>query len=503
MKDYPQKKLADAYKEDGIINYRHIIMCPGHLVEKWKTELQREIPYAKPVIIENFQQLVWLRGEGRERSNGKEFYIFSKEFLKFSYQRMPTPNRINTKYVEVFRCSDCGTLLMKKGKECPACKKTNIAIKKTMYKRRGLICPGCNRLLFSEDFVFEESTFWEPERGKPMQWTDMTHETQSNQRCIYCGEQLWMPFVKNISNIWPFESRKPSWIRQTFWANKAKKGKVTKWVFRGCEKEAALLFGVPVNSIDRDGGCRKYSPALFIKKYLKGFFDIFILDEAHKAKGGSTAQANAFHCLSIASCHTFCLTGTLAGGVATDLFYLLFRLEPSRMKAHGYNWGSVMKFAEDYGCIEKTFEPVIDQRRNQFSRGRQVGQPRVRPGISPRLFMDFLLDRAVFLDIPDMSANMPPLYERIVLCKPENKMEQDMIRSYQRILQVLKDYERYQHVNLSSMRNQFAMSYLDKPYGVSAIIDPKTGDEIIEPEDYGILTAEEGLLSKEKSFWRL
>ena len=54
-------------------------MCPGHLVEKWKDSLEKEIPYAKPVIINSFKQLVDLRAAGRERNYGKEFYIISKE----------------------------------------------------------------------------------------------------------------------------------------------------------------------------------------------------------------------------------------------------------------------------------------------------------------------------------------------------------------------------------------------------------------------------------------
>lgn len=48
--------------------------------------------------------------------------------------------------------------------------------------------------------------------------------------------------------------------------------------------------GEVLNEIDRDGGCRKYSPAEYIKKYLKGYFDVFIADEVHKSKGGATAQ---------------------------------------------------------------------------------------------------------------------------------------------------------------------------------------------------------------------
>lgn len=45
----------------------------------------------------------------------------------------------------------------------------------------------------------------------------------------------------------------------------------------------------------RGKGIRKYPPASYVKKKLKGFFDFLILDEAHLYKGGATAQGNAMH----------------------------------------------------------------------------------------------------------------------------------------------------------------------------------------------------------------
>lgn len=58
----------------------------GRKVER---EHEEEIPYAKAVIIKTFQQLIDIREAGRERKNGKEFYIMSKDFCKLSYQRVP------------------------------------------------------------------------------------------------------------------------------------------------------------------------------------------------------------------------------------------------------------------------------------------------------------------------------------------------------------------------------------------------------------------------------
>lgn len=68
---------------------------------------------------------------------------------------------------------------------------------------------------------------------------------------------------------------------------------------------------------------------------------------------------------------------------------------------------------------------------------------------------------------------MPPLYERIKLVTPKEPKEIEEQRLYRRILDDLRHYEREAKVNLTSERNQFAMSYLDKPYGVPPFVDPR------------------------------
>lgn len=500
LKEHPDKTLADAYEKDGVINYRHFIMCPGHLTEKWYKELKREIPYAKPVIVNSFKQLVELKSGGAERNGGKEFYIASKDFLKLSYQRIPVVRKDGVRHIEVFKCKDCGMLHTAKKDECVGCKGRNIVPVKTKYKSRGLICPHCNRLLVPENAKIELESLqgMDYRIGLPMKWTHMTEEHSYNQRCIYCGEALWQPYVKNINTELGFYKER-TWYRQTFWANKSRKGKKTLWVMRGKEKEAEVLYGEVLNSMeDMEGGCRKYAPSLFIKKYLKGFFDVFICDEVHKAKGGGTAQGSAFHHIRKASKYTFGLTGTIAGGYATDLFYLLYRFEPGRMKAHGYEWNSVMQFAKDYGCVETEYYVTENTRRNTCSRGNQKSAPRVIPGISPLIFSEFLLDRALFLDVSDMSEHMPPLHEIVKLCRPERGEEKTMLHDYNHMLAELKEYGRENGIDLTSIRNQLAMSYLDKPYGACTILDPKSGMDVLEPTDYSYLVENGGLLTKEK-----
>lgn len=501
LEAHPKKTLVDAYERDGVINYRHIVMCPGQLVEKWRDSILKDIPYAKPVIINDFKQLVALREAGKERKFGKEFYIVSKDFAKLSYQMAPIPKREARKRVEVFYCADCNTTLLRKSSECAYCGSTNIAIKKTQYTRIGMVCPHCNRLLYKKNMVFDTEVLGNPENeaGRPLQWFDFAQETNQNESCVYCDEPLWKPFVRNINTEFCAEPKKPTWVRQTFWANHAKKGKKTYWILEGKQLLARDIWGEALNEIESEGGCRKYSPAQFIKKYMKGYFDVFIADEVHKSKGGSTAQGTAFHAIMKSCRYVLALTGSLTGGMASDLFYLMFRMFPEKMRAHNFRYEDLMKFSKEYGCLEQTFAAVQDVHKNVFSRGRQISPLRTLPGISPVIFSEFLLDVAVFLDIKDMSSNMPPLHEKIVLVKPKPESEEEEVHQfYNAALGQLKAAER-QGIHTESARQQFSMSYLDKPYGVGPIIDPDSGGVVLTPNDYSHIFAGEDakLLEKE------
>src|SRR5207249_4780055 len=100
------------------------------------------------------------------------------------------------------------------------------------------------------------------------------------------------------------------------------------------------------------GELRRFEPARYIHKRLKGFFRYFLLDEAHEEKSADTAQGNAAGALAAACPKVIALTGTLIGGYAEHLRPLLFRLAPASLVAEGFRWAQSMPFNERYGRIE-------------------------------------------------------------------------------------------------------------------------------------------------------
>ncbi len=160
---------------------------------------------------------------------------------------------------------------------------------------------------------------------------------------------------------------------------------------------------------------RRYSPAEFIKKRLKGVFDLLVVDECHEYKAQNTAQANSVGALFSACKKALLLTGTLMGGYASDVFYLYFRAFPRDFRQDGWTWSSGVQFQRRYGILEEV-EVLKEVEDNRTSRGRVSRRVylKQRPGVSPEVLARFLLPHTIFVRLEDMASELPP-YEEVYL----------------------------------------------------------------------------------------
>lgn len=509
LRKHPGKTLKDCY-EKGAVNYRNIIMAPPHLVEKWAAEIEDEIPQAKAIIINDFTQLIKLRNEGKAR-HGKEFYIMSKDFAKLGEQISPIPTMVKEIYPKAKFCSSCyserAVTIFGRTKDgicsCPDCGGRNFSKTEIKYmgKFEGLLCPQCNELLLTTD---AEKVFGGAKEPDDVKWTlgptDFTKRTSVNGKCYHCGAELWGVNAKPIDcggEYSPWVKREKKWQKFSYFRNLHKKSKGTVWIlknhFEDLMTETSLIEPKPISNTY---GPRKSAPSHFIKKYLKGYFDFCILDEVHKYEGAETAQANAAHSLIKVSDFTLGLTGTIANGSAGAFYYLLYMLDPKRMLNKGFEYGkSYMNFIRKYGSIETIYEyggSAITYNSN--SRGRQIRSPQVKPGISPILFVDFLLDRCVFLDITDLSKFLPRLEEEVILCN----IPKELGTSYFGTLETLKEATHSQEGRavMTQILN-YGLSYLDKPYGRKDIMPAYTKGALVASVDNFPEYEEGKLLPKE------
>ncbi len=473
LRKNPGKTLKDAYTSEGVVNYRVIVMPPGHLVRKWKQEIEENVPFAKATIIETLADLTAIKAKGIER-DGKEFFVIGKDLCKLSCGTKPAPYMIKSRYPVGFKCSnpDCNRTVSLKGYndmegdcKCGAAKKDFKRISLDNYaKIKGLACPSCGEVIVNS-------------QNGPLGPQDFAEPNNTNARCLCCGASLWIPNVKNIGSS---TAKEKKWYKISHYSNAKLKQRSTAWVLKGHENAYKLTLTEPVINagfeVSKEMLARKWAPSHYIKNQLKGFFDVAVFDELHVYKGGNTAQGIAMHALTKASKKSLGLTGTIAGGMANHLFYTLWRLAPKDMRRNGFKYSDETLFVERYGTLETEYKAQTSWRHNKMSKGNQIKPPTVKPGISPTIFQDFLVDKTVFLDLSDMSKHLPPLHEQVVKCEMSRELEKEYNFTLSKLVSGCKDYP-----GLGAGMLQFSLAYPDHPFETGPIIDPTSGNVITVP----------------------
>jgi SNF2 family DNA or RNA helicase len=223
---------------------------------------------------------------------------------------------------------------------------------------------------------------------------------------------------------------------------------------------------------------RRFGVAEYIKKYLNRHFDFLICDEAHEMKGGNTAQGNAFGALASACKKVITLTGTVVGGYADDIFYILYRISPHTMKDEDIEYKKVSNWIARYGVLETVTRYSSED--NICSRGKKMSSNiRRKPGISPLVFSQHLMEKTAFLHLSDISSSLPPITEEVVICR----MDPDLKESYSELEEDLKRavreaLARGSKALLGTYLNTL-LSYPDRPFDNEVIKDPQIKDKVI------------------------
>jgi len=220
---------------------------------------------------------------------------------------------------------------------------------------------------------------------------------------------------------------------------------------------------------------RRMAPIEFIGRYMPGWFDYTICDEVHQL-AGDTAQGNALGTLSSCTDRIVGLTGTLLGGYADDLFNTLFRLEAGSMKEHGYEWGTTGRssFTQDYGVLETITK--VEPADNRCSKAKATSTVRRKPGSSPLLFGEFLMQLCTFVFLEDVSGELPP-YEETYVSVPMDPLMTGAYRELEDdIRKALKEHRGNRSV-LSTMLNTLLL-YPAHPYGLGTLYGKEFDQEL-------------------------
>lgn len=368
---------------------RSLIVCPGHLVNKWIRESKATIPHVKTVDLAVKNVISILDRIRREKAplQNHEVWIISKERVKLSCGWQAAYEQ--TSRSDFPRCPDCG--------EIP--------------------------------------------QGKDDEWLTLREIHRRKLKC-HCGGTLWQSIPKP----------------------------------------------------------RRYAPMEFIKRYLKGKLDMVILDEIHDYKAGNTLQGHAMGILASCTPYFLGLTGTLNGGYADNLFYLLYRLEPHRLSDFGYSGSE--KWQKAYGVIEEV-QKLEDEDHRYGRVKRNNVMVRKRPGVSPEVIGRYFLDKSCFIRLADVIDGLPPYDETVITVDMEQQEAeysileaklQDAVKRYKTramgaMLQALLSYPD----SCVSFPEQIDIKGYDKDTETIQVLETITAPKIDEP----------GLLPKELELVKL
>jgi hypothetical protein len=167
------------------------------------------------------------------------------------------------------------------------------------------------------------------------------------------------------------------------------------------------------------------SPAYRYKKKLKKnkVIDFALPDEVHALKNDGP-QGKTGRWMMTSAQKVLCLTGTLTGGYATDLFYLLWSIAPKELRKLGFTYSDVGKFEDKYGPKEVTYTtaPAIDKKTGEKVMKTERRSRRM-PGISGRVYSDFLVNKSCFLMMADLHQALPAYNEYLELISMSSEME--------------------------------------------------------------------------------
>ena len=153
-----------------------------------------------------------------------------------------------------------------------------------------------------------------------------------------------------------------------------------------------------------------WSPYDYLKKFYPGCCAFLGVDESHNTRGDNSDIARAIVRAKRASQSTCYASGTHYAGSLELFFRYWFRFAPDFWLRLGYTWKDAARAIEDYGFAMYTTREVPSNDRSRSGLSDYRTSKTSAPGISSRLLPE-LLSEIVYIDILDVAAYMPPLFE--------------------------------------------------------------------------------------------
>lgn len=176
---------------------------------------------------------------------------------------------------------------------------------------------------------------------------------------------------------------------------------------------------------DEADGYARHPLARYIRDHYANQYGL-VIDESHSFKAADSARALASNDLLTSAAFAVQMTGTPYNGMASSIYYLLWRADPAFRELWG--WNDVNDFVAKYGLSQRV--TTSKTRDTWHSKGGYIqSSERVEeiPGVHPAM-IGLLLPTTVFFDLSDLDEALPS-YEEVTLFVPRPP-EMNRVQNY-------------------------------------------------------------------------
>lgn len=458
---------------------RSLIVSPPHLVYKWKREILNTIPDAKVVTLngpDSLAKLIRLRleieaGDHKQSPATPCFYILGRVRMRMGFNwSIATNKTLVPKFAE--KDGDMPPKLEKfvRASTCPVCSKPQYdkdgEIILTTSSERRADCNHCGSPLWTLQRAKKKAMSQREILNKALCQIPTIGKKTADKLLDQFGEKLIKGMLAD--NIYQFVNLMDENGDLVFSDRQSVR------MERSLAK-AEFGFG--------QGG---YQPTEFIKRYLPNkFFDMLIVDEGHEYKNGDSAQGQAMGVLASKVKKTLLLTGTLMGGYASDLFYLLWRINPRKMIECGFMAESSMSaasmsFMREHGVLKDVFKESEGD-SHKTARGKKVTVHTSKaPGFGPKGIVEHVLPITAFLKLKNIGQNVLPAYIEEIINVP---MTQNQGQIYKEMSENLGNEMRQCLAkgdnSLLGVVLNVLLRWPDTGFNAEMVIHPRTRDTIL------------------------
>ena len=472
--------IASTYINAKKKNPTNIVMCPGHLVEKWAREIERLYPGSHAVIVEDFNTILKYDKEIKNKNRRYPlFLVISKDTAKTNYVERPAVD-FDAKNMR-FICPDCGSDIIFCGKKISY---SNIKIGDNVLVKANNVLQLLKAFTSKNEFNSFCNTITnyncKNKRLKKNKNDSNSISTIQGHKYSFatCGSSLWTVTTKKESKWKKYpkigflhDDMIPIIKRSYALCNsKSDKSDIDNFVIKAYNSIIEVE-----NNETKEISPRRYSIARYVRQRYKGLIDYLIADEVHLYSSSTSAQANAFGDFVHTAKKTIALTGTLLNGYANSIYHILFKMFSRSFMKSGFKYESESAFVDQFGVKKTSITYETIGFRERITRKSSIS-----PGVSPELFTKFLLDKAIFISLSDISTGLPKYTETAIPIKMDELTKKGYTTATENLKRYFSDRENNdKKLSVAFQAAQKLSIYPDQPYLVSPIVNPDNFTETL------------------------